>query len=127
MDIDVSTSIKSVKVQNTMVTKVASAALEIVNGALWASMAGTLPYLNNVAKENKMKVNDLVNKDENKELLMKSLRNLYVGKGTDTYKPTDNEVNSFRNYVNNVTDNYNTTPENFFSDYNNVDIFKRGV
>ena len=100
MDIDVSNSIKTASTQKSLVVKVATTALEIVNGALWASLAGTLPYLKASAKEKKMKVEDLVYKEENKNALRESLDNLYRGKGTKEYTPTLNEINSFRYYWN---------------------------
>ena len=127
MDIDVSNSIKTASTQKSLVVKVATTALEIVNGALWASLAGTLPYLKASAKEKKMKVEDLVYKEENKNALRESLDNLYLGKGTKEYTPTLNEINSFRYYVNNLSDRYNSTPEQFLSNSNNIDIMKRGM
>ena len=45
LEIDVSNSIKAKNVQKSLLLKIATTSLEIVNGVLWASLAGSLPYM----------------------------------------------------------------------------------
>jgi hypothetical protein len=127
LEIDVSNSIKAKNVQKSLLLKIATTSLEIVNGVLWASLAGSLPYMKSFAKKKNKKVDDLVYKQESREELLEGVRDLYVGKGTDDYTPTRQEIDSFRNYINNVADYNKTSPEQLLSNVNNIDSIKRGV
>ena len=127
LEIDVSNSIKAKNVQKSLLLKIATTSLEIVNGVLWASLAGSLPYMKSFAKKKNKKVEDLVYKQESREELLEGFRDLYVGKGTDDYTPTRQEIDSFRNYINNVADYNKMSPEQLLSNVNNIDSIKRGV
>jgi hypothetical protein len=127
LEIDVSNSIKAKNVQKSLLLKIATTSLEIVNGVLWASLAGSLPYMKSFAKKKNKKVEDLVYKQESREELLEGFRDLYVGKGIDDYTPTRQEIDSFRNYINNVADYNKTSPEQLLSNVNNIDSIKRGV
>ncbi len=127
LDINTTASIKAAKVQNELIRKIAMTGLDVINGILWASLAGSFAHLNKVAKSKNVKLEDLVHKDENKEKLMGGFRDLYLGKGTGGNTPTDNEIYSFREYVNRVAERNNTTPEQLLSNSNNVEILKKGV
>ena len=127
LEIDVSNSIKAKNVQKSLILKIATTSLEIVNGVLWASLASSLPFMKSFAKKKNKKLEDLVYKEESREELLEGFRDLYIGKGTDDYTPTRNEVDSFRNYVNNVADYNKTSPEQLLSNVNNLDSIRRGV
>jgi len=127
LEIDVSNSIKAKNVQKSIILKIATTSLEIINGFLWASLAGSLPYMKSFAKKKNKKLEDLVYKEESREELLEGFRDLYVGKGTDDYTPTREEIDSFRNYINNVADYNKTSPEQLLSNVNNIDSIRRGV
>ena len=127
LEIDVSNSIKAKNVQKSLILKIATTSLEIVNGVLWASLASSLPFMKSFAKKKNKKLEDLVYKEESREELLEGFRDLYIGKGTDDYTPTRNEVDSFRNYVNNVADYNKTSLEQLLSNVNNLDCIRRGV
>jgi len=59
-------------------------------------------YLNTIAKENKIAVEDLLLDDDNSLILATSLMNVYDGNGISEYGLSAEEVEKIRNYMDNV-------------------------
>lgn len=68
-------------------------------------------YLNAIAKENKIAVEDLLLEDENSLILATSLMNVYDGNGISEYGLSAEEVEKIRNYMDNVATSNGSTVE----------------
>lgn len=87
------------------------------------SILSGLSYYKYVAKKNDMSLSDLI--FDNDELLLESTKELYENIGTDLL--TDDEINNFREYIDNVSKNNNISSLDLLSDSKYISLIKGGI
>ena len=72
-------------------------------------------YLNSVAKENNVKVSELILNDKNSEIYKKSLLALYDGNEISKYNLKESDVMSFRSYLDKKAEEGKTSVEDYIA------------
>jgi hypothetical protein len=126
-DIDTTNTIDTINIQKTLLKKLTDNEPNIYSGIVGKSLLVALPYVSKKSENENVTFEDMIYKDENKDKLFGTLNDLYQGKPLDGYNLQEDEVNCFREYINDIADTNNITVEDLFGDISNLDLIKKGA
>ena len=126
-DIDTKNTDESKNIQKFLVDKLNDNEDNIYSAVVGKSLVSALPYLSKKSENEGIKLSDLIYKEENKDLLLNTLDDLYQGKPLNDYDLKTEEISSFREYINDISDKNNISVESLFSDVSNLNLIKKGA
>ena len=127
IEIDTTNTNATKNIQKILLAKINNNDTNIYSEIIGKSLLVALPYIAKKSENEKIKFDDLLYKEENKEKLLGTLNDLYQGKNIDGYSLTIDEINNFREYINDVADANNIKVENLLTEVANLDLIKKGV
>lgn len=82
-------------------------------------------YLNDIAKENNIKLEELILDNKNSEVLRSALNNLYTGNDISKYNVKSNDLSKFKNLVDSLAEKNNLSSSAILSDKKYLSMLKR--
>ena len=115
------------ELQKTLVENVVSTIDSVLQKSNENSMIVSLPYLSKYAEELDTNLVDLLYSENRQADLMNGLCDLYNGIKTDQYNFSDNNLTSFKNYIDKIAKDNNVNADTLLRDSKYLDAIKRGV
>ena len=126
-DIDTKTTLESKNIQKCLLEKLTDNDDNIYSTVIGKSLLSALPYVSKKSENENIKFDDLIYGEDNKNMLLDTLNDLYKGKPLEGYDLKSEEINCFREYINGISEKSNISVESLFSDVNNLNLIKKGA